>query len=1119
MAGDGNRARVDFIWSVADLLRGDLRPSQYGRVILPFTVLRRMDCLHRYEVSPQLSKTAGESMGDSLADEAGSIGIGSTQGPLAEDESCPAATGLDGTPTGSGENASFPDASGGLAGLLLAVDDETSPDAELVLAEAVDRFVRGFPAEVVDVLDSFEFSYSVRHLADARVLRQVVTRFAELDLSPATVSDQEMGREYEELVRRFTEASPESAAEHTSPQDVSALTARLLLGPDAAALTAPGPSITVYDPCCGTGGMISAVEGFLREVGNSAVPLVSGQEINSQTYATARSLRMMRGADPTGILHGDVLSDDRHRGETFDYLLAAPPNGLAWKRQHDEVAREATELGFEGRFGAGLPRINDSSLLFVQHLVAHMRPTDMGGARAAIVFTGSSLQSGGAGSGDSEIRRWLVDNDLLEGVVALPTHLLWNISIPMYVWLLSNRKSTQLQGKVVALDARRHSATLRKPLDRKRHYLTDQHIREIVDRYEVACGVASEGDRELGAEGAALLLDAGDLVYQEVTIDWPLRQHFAVSADVVADVESSRMMTRFDQAPALLRALRELTGETWPTWAAFEGAFSTALKNAGLPTELPRSLWDRVRKAVAVSDAGGEVQVDSRGRTLPDPELAHTVRVPLGQDVEEFVQREIVPEPPDARPDLSSIKIGCALPQAPFIIGGPGTGFGSLATVARRVRRWLSQGATEGMPLLSGSDLQIAATAADLSEAPETAQGLAVCTGGDVVGLAGNWRLLPADFGDAVTQLTVLRPLGNSGRALCEWLRTRAGEEGGLHARVSMNSQVPVELIKDAEFNSLLLDLDGGKEALARTTSRILPNVFRDPQADLDEMRRTAKASAYEARIIGELVQPLGDPVWRAEWSYPYHMAALARQYRIATTLAQRKDALLKLAESVARCVGVLALAVRIHRRQSFEDALRGPFKKGGGATFWTWQSQISDLVKDGPIPELPELEGALDPDGVFTLLNQLRGMRNDSSHASRVQPEHELEREVQALEPVVVATLESVGWLSGLHWDLVDTCAYTGNGGFTLIGRRLRGSHPDWETFERPYPGTLDPNRIYVQGPSSAEPLALWPIARAEVCTECDARELFLLHRITRDNGAITSRCGRDHELPRHGA
>ncbi|WML81819.1 N-6 DNA methylase [Streptomyces sp. VNUA74] len=1103
---------------MTDLLRGGLKGSQYGRVVLPFTVLRRMDCLRRNDADRRLAANAGEVTGDLVSDGASTVAIGHSQVPVDQGEGNSAAADSGGA-AGSGEDASSPDAPDDLAGLLLAVDDEASPDDELLLAEAVDRFVRDFPAAVVDVLESFEFASAIRQLADARVLRQVVSRFAEMDLSPSTVSDQEMGREYEELVRRVTEASPETTAEHTSPQDVSVLTARLLLGPDAAALTPSGTSITVYDPCCGTGGMLSAVEGFLNELGGSSKVSVSGQEINLETYAIARSLRMMRGADPSGIAHGNVLTDDRHQGETFDYLLAAPPNGLDWKRQHDEVKREATELGFAGRFGAGLPRVNDSSLLFVQHLVAHMRPAGQGGARAAILFTASSLQSGGAGSGESGIRRWLLENDLLEGVVALPPYLLPNIGVPMYLWVLSNRKPLQLRGMVIALDARGHTATLRRPLGGKRHYLTDQHIARIAERYEAAYGDMSEGSPEVGGEDGAVLLDAQDLVYQEVTVNWPLRQHFTVSADIAADVESSKMLARFDEALALLRALRAVTGQTWPTRGEFESAFSTALKNAGLSTELPRSLWDRVRKAVAVSDPGGEVQTDERGVTLPDPDLAHRVRVPLEQNVADFVRREVAPGHPDAWPDLDSVKIGCVLPQAPFLVSGPGTGFGPLSTVARRVSRWLGQRATEGLPLLRGTDLQTAVTAADLPEASGTGQALAVCTGGDVVGQAGNWRLLPPDFGDAVTQLTVLRPLGNSGRALCEWLRTRAGEEGGAYPRISMNSPVPVELIRDSEFNSLLDDLDGGKEALARTTSRILPNVFRDPQAGLDEMRRTAKASAYEARIIGELVQPLGDPVWRAEWSYPYHVAALARQYRIATTLAQRKDALLKLAESVARCVGVLALAVRIHRRQSFDDTLRGPFKKGGGATFWTWQSQISDLVKDGPVPELPELEGALDSDGVFTLLDQIRGMRNDSSHASRVQPEHELEREVSVLEPVVVSTLESVGWLSGLHWDLVDTCAYTGNGGFTLIGRRLRGSHPDWEPFERPYPGPVEPNRIYVQSPSSAQPLTLWPIARAEVCTECDARELFLLHKIDRTSGAITLRCGRDHTFPRDSA
>ncbi|MEU4361959.1 class I SAM-dependent DNA methyltransferase [Promicromonospora sp. NPDC023987] len=1091
MAGVGNPVRADFIWSIADLLRGGLSSSQYGRVILPFTMLRRMECLRLYEVDVRLSATGGEDPNDVPGAGVIAQGITETRGPL-----------------GEGDN---------LAGLLLVVDDEASPQVEPLLAEGLDRLVRQFPAEIVDVLDSFDFTRTVWHLAQVRVLRQVVAQFAELDLSHAAVSDREMGHAYEELVRHFAETSPEITGEHTSPRDLSALTARLLLGPDVTTLTRPGPAITVYDPCCGTGGMFSAVEDFLREVGSFAGTLVSGQEINRETYAIARSLRLMRGAGPTGIMHGDVLTNDLHRGESFGYLLAAPPIGLDWKHQQEEVKSEAEDLGFDGRFGAGLPRVSDSSLLFVQDLVAHMRPVDEGGARAAVVFTGSALQRGAAGSGESEIRRWLVENDLLEGVVALPSDLLPNTGVPMYVWLLSNRKPPQLQRKIIALDARKYSVTVRRVLDSKRHYMTNQHIAQIAERYEAAYGgMAEEGQEDDGSD-EALLLGADDLVYQAVTINWPLRQRFAVTDDAIEDVESSRVLKRFDQAPDLLRALRELAGESWPTWAAFRSAFSTALLTAGLSAEIPRSLLDRLRKAVAISDAGGEVQTDEQGRTLRDPKLADIVHVPLGQDVEEYVRREIAPESPDAWPDLDGVRIGCALPRAPFLVGGRDTGFGPLSVVARPVSPWFGQRATGGMPLLSGSELQTAVTAADLPDASGTMRPLALCAGGDVVGQASNWRLLPTDFGEALTPLTVLRPLGSSGRALCEWLRTRAGEEESPHFHVSMNSLAPVELIRDPEFNSLLVDLDGGKEALARTTSRILPNVFRDPRSGLDEMRRTAAASAYEARIIGELVQPLGDPVWRAEWSYPYHVASLARQYRIATTLAQRKDALLKLAESVARCVGVLALAVRIHRRQNFDDSLRSPFKRGGGATFGTWQNQISSLLKEGPAPELPGLEGALGPDGLIDLLDKLRGMRNDSSHASRVQPEHELEREVSILEPLVVVALESVGWLSSLRWDMVDMCTYTGNGGFTLFGRRLRGSHPDWEPFERPHPGALDPNRIYVYGPSAA-PLALWPIAQAEVCMECNAWELFLLHKVAKD-GSITSRCGRDHALPRHGA
>ncbi|AXE80829.1 N-6 DNA methylase [Streptomyces atratus] len=1095
MSGDGNRGLVDVVWAVVDLLRVSMTASQQRRVILPFTVLRRTDCLRRHESDLRLKATVRE--GDS---------------GLAATASVAATAGWDGT-------GGAPDTSGNLGDLLAAVD-ETSPDAESLLAEALGRFIQAFSTEVVEVLDAYEFATSVGRLASSSMLRRVVSRFAELDLSPDVVSDQEMGLAYEELVWRLIDTAPEESGEHTSPRDVTKLAARLLLGPDAAMLDRSGAPITVHDPCCGTGGMFTAVEDFARGLDSPPEVTVFGQEINSECRAMARSARMMAGADPTVILSGNVLSEDRYRGEAFDYLLSNPPWGAEWRRQRGEVEREAEELGQDGRFGAGLPRVSDGSWLFVQHMVAHMRPSAEGGARAALLFPALALNRGGTGSDEAKLRQWLLRNDLLEGVVALPADLFVNTSIPVYLWLLSNRKPPRLRGKVIAFDARGHFATLRRTLGRKRRYLTDQHIAGLTEHYETAYAGGSEETQEVDGEDRALLLDIEDFGYQEVTVERPLRQHFEVGDATVTDAESWRTPAAFDGMPALVGALRTLNGLNWTTWDAFEGAFATALKNAGLSVDLPRALSRRVRQAVAVSAPDGEPQKDARGRPLPDPELRHKVRIPPGQNVGDFIEREIASEYPDILRDQVGVEAGYMLPQAPFLAGGPDTGFGPLSTVARRVGT-VSPGrrAPADLRLLSGSNLQKVPTAAELTEAPRPGQAVAVCTGGDVVGLGSNWRLLPAEFGDAVTGLTVLRPIGNSGRALCEWMRTRASEEDGPYSRsrVAMNSPVPVELIKDPEFNAHLDDLDHGKAALAVTTSRILPNVFQGLQVGLDEMRRAAMASAYEARIIEELVQPLGDPVRRAEWTYPYHVAALARQYRIATTAAHRKDALLKLAEGVARCVGVLAVAVQIHRDHGYIDTLRRNRSLSlGGATFGTWEKQIEALVKAGPVPELPELEGALDPGGVLGTLRELRGMRNDSSHASRVQPEHKLEREADALQPLVVAALESVGWLSALRWELVDTCAYTGNGGFTLIGRRLQGSHPDWEPFKRSYPDTLDPDRIYVEGPSSPQPLPLWPVARAEVCEDCDARELFLFHKFDKTSGGIKLRCGRDHKFPR---
>ncbi|MFC9085477.1 class I SAM-dependent DNA methyltransferase [Nocardiopsis dassonvillei] len=1059
---------VDAIWSVADLLRGDFQRSRHDSVLVPFTVLRRMDCIRQYEMRGQ------------------------------EPETTDAA---------------------GLGGLLQAHGDRPEQDAEMLLAEELRHFVQGFPRDVVEILDSLEFLVTVQHLARAGLLARVVNQFAILDLSPTTVSAEQMGQHFEKLIRRLSDMSSEVSGEHTTPHDVAMLTARLVLGPHIAARAQMLTPVRIYDPCCGAGGSFSAAEEVLKDATPHYNLAVSGQDINRESYAIARAQRMMRGAEPSGIAHGNVLTDDKHQGETFEFVLTAPPLGLDWKRTQVEVKREFQELGFDGRFGAGLPPTSDASLLFVQHVVAHMRPADEGGSRSAILLSGLSLNAGSAGSGGSEIRKWLIEQDLLEGVIALPPSLLHNTDIPMYICLLSNRKVAHLQGKVTAVDARRCYTALSKSLGSKRNQLTEQHIAEIVRRYETAHGITVEEGREASGEEEVWLFDADDLGYQLVSVEPPLRQHFTVTDGALDRVKSGKALTAFAEAEALLGALGTMRGQIWITWSAFEQAFSTALLDAGLDVEIPRPLWRLIHQAIGVSDPNGEVQKDAQGRRLPDRELGHVVRVPLRQDVNKYVRKEVLPDYPSVNPDLSRIKVGYELPEAPFHIRIHGSGFGPLSKVARLIpSRLFAHKEADKVPLLRGRDLQSAKTAEELPKATDIDKDplrLASCTGGDIVGQFGSWHILPLNFGEALTPLNVLRPLGNGGRALCEWLRAQyrgAGTRWG--PRVSADMLVPVELIKDSDFGFLMDDLENGRDALASSTSRILPNVFRDDRTGIDEVRRTARAVSSQARIVGDLVKPLENPAWRAEWGYPYQVAGVARQYRIATTLAQRKEALLKLGESVARCVGILAVAVQISRKEEgFTRGLQNPFTRGDGMTFGGWNRRIKELVEDGPVPELPELERSLDLVTDDGLLTKVLDVRNHTGHRTRVQPEHELAAEVEELEPAVMEVLESVGWLSGLHWNLVDLCAYA-DGEFTLIGWRLRGAHPDWEPFEQPHRYPLEPKRIYVQSPSAAEPLKLWPIARVEVCMACQTRELFLLHKVAEKNRIMTLRCGRDHEI-----
>ena len=437
-----------FIWSVADLLRGDYKQSEYGRVILPLTVLRRLDCV--------LDPVEGAM----LKEHEKVKGKVQNFGPLLDKL----------TDIKDLWNISPFD-------LPKLLDD---PDH---IADNLRAYIHGFSPEIRDIIDKFDLAAQITRLDKANLLYLVVSKFAEIDLHPDKVSNIEMGYLYEELIRRFSELSNETAGEHFTPREVIRLMVSLLFIEDDKLLSKPGVVKTIFDPACGTGGMLSVAEDYLRRHNPHANLKVFGQELNAETYAVCRSDMMLKGQDASNIVYGNSFSEDGHQGRHFDYLLANPPFGVAWKKVQKEVKDEHRTKGFAGRFGAGLPPINDGSLLFIQHMISKMKPASEGGSRLAIVFNGSPLFTGAAQSGPSEIRRWIIENDWLEAVVALPDQLFYNTGISTYFWIVTNRKAPERRGKVQLVDARELWTKMRKSLGEKRKQLSEDQIAEVIRLY------------------------------------------------------------------------------------------------------------------------------------------------------------------------------------------------------------------------------------------------------------------------------------------------------------------------------------------------------------------------------------------------------------------------------------------------------------------------------------------------------------------------------------------------------------------------------------------------------------------------------------------------------------
>ena len=477
-----HQALSSFIWSVADLLRGDYRQSEYGKVILPFTVLRRLDCVLEATkpavlVEFDIKTKAGLNPDPFLLRKAGQ----------------------------SFYNTSALD-------LVKLLGDQDH------IRENLYAYVQGFSPAARDIFERYEFFTQVERLAKAGLLYLVTEKFANIDLHPDKVDNAQMGLVFEELIRKFAEISNETAGEHFTPREVIRLMVNLLFIEDDDVLT-PGNAVvrTLYDPTAGTGGMLSVAGEHLLEHNPAARLTLFGQELNDESYAICKADMLIKGQDVANILVGNTLSDDGHGGRKFDYMLSNPPFGVEWKKVEKEVRKEAADKGFDGRFGPGLPRVSDGSMLFLLHLISKMRPAVDGGSRIGIVLNGSPLFTGGAGSGESEIRRYVLENDLVEAIIGLPTDMFYNTGIATYIWILSNKKPTARKGKVQLIDASSFWQKMRKSLGSKRREMSDAHIDTVTRLFGEFIEAEEDG------KPISRIFNNEDFGYTTLTVERPLR--------------------------------------------------------------------------------------------------------------------------------------------------------------------------------------------------------------------------------------------------------------------------------------------------------------------------------------------------------------------------------------------------------------------------------------------------------------------------------------------------------------------------------------------------------------------------------------------------------------------